>query len=244
MQNLPSISQLIKESFYNFKTNFINVLLVQLPIMAIIFAILGLWVIFYTSFSNQIKDEYDAIKYLILPLAVIISLAFILSTFAYRASILRLSSKELRLLDVYKASASGLISFCLTLLLSGLIIVVGFFLFIIPGVIFLVRFYFVPFVASLEGVYYRSALRKSSEYVKGLWWNVFARILTLCLLAFVIVLMVSLVFYIPSRLLSSISLSFIAPLLKGLVDYIISIFSLVYTFTLYTQIKNLKEQSS
>ncbi len=92
MQNLPSISQLIKESFYNFKSNFINVLFVQLPIIAIIFLIFGLWGIFFTSFSNQIKHEYDAIKYLILPSVIIISLAFILSTFAYRASILRLSS--------------------------------------------------------------------------------------------------------------------------------------------------------
>jgi len=242
MQNLPSISQLIKESFYNFKTNFINVLLVQLPIIAIIFSILGLWDIFYSSLSNQIKSEYDAIKYLILPSSVIISLIVILSTFACRASILKLSLKELRLLDVYKKSASGLISFFLTLLLDGLVIFLGFLLLFIPGVILLVRFYFVPFVASLEEVYYKSALKKSSEYVKGLWWNVFARISTLCLLLFVIFLMVSLVFYIPSRFLSSISLSFIDLLLKGLINYIISIFCLVYIFTLYTQIKNLKEQ--
>ena len=239
MQNLPSISQLIKESFYNFKTNFINVLLVKLPIMAIIFVIFGLWVIFYTSFSNQIKDEYDTINYLILPLAVIILifLAFILSTFAYRASILRLSSKELRLLDVYKASSSGLISFFLTLLLSGLIIIVGFFLFIIPGVIFLLRFYFVPFVASLEGVYYRSALRKSSEYVKGLWWKVFARILILVVILFV----VSVIFYIILFILGKIS-PIIPSLLSIILNYAIHVFSLVYMFTLYNQIKNVKRE--
>ncbi|MEM5815094.1 MAG: hypothetical protein QXD89_01220 [Candidatus Aenigmatarchaeota archaeon] len=239
MQNLPGIGQLIKESFYNFKTNFINVLFVQLPIIAIIFLIFGLWGIFYTSFSNQIKYEYDAIKYLILPLTVIISLAFILSTFAYRASILKLSSKELRLLDVYKASASGLISFCLTLLLSGLIIFVGFLLFIIPGVILFVRFYFVPFVASLEGIYYRSALRKSSEYVKGLWWKVFARILILVVLLFV----VSVIFYIILFILGKIS-PIIPSLLSIILNYAIHVFSLVYMFTLYNQIKNVKRESN
>lgn len=239
MQNLPGIGQLIKESFYNFKSNFINVLFVQLPIIAIIFLILGLGGIFFTSFSNQIKHEYDAIKYLILPSAIIISLAFILSTFAYRASILKLSSKELRLLDVYKASASGLISFCLTLLLSGLIIFVGFLLFIIPGVILFVRFYFVPFVASLEGIYYRSALRKSSEYVKGLWWKVFARILILVVLLFV----VSVIFYIILFILGKIS-PIIPSLLSIILNYAIHVFSLVYMFTLYNQIKNVKRESN
>jgi len=237
MQNLPGIGQLIKESFYNFKSNFINVLFVQLPVIAIIFLIFGLWGIFYTFFSNQIKYEYDAIKYLILPLAIIISLAFILSTFAYRASILRLSSKELKLLDVYKASASGLISFCLTLLLSGLIIFVGSLLFIIPGVILFVRFYFVPFVASLEGIYYRSALRKSSEYVKGLWWEVFARILMLVVLLFV----VSVIFYIILFILGMIS-PIIPSLLSIILNYAIHVFSLVYMFTLYNQIKNVKRE--
>jgi hypothetical protein len=239
MQNLPGIGQLIKESFYNFKSNFINVLLVQLPIIAIIFLIFGLWVIFNISFSNQIKHEYDAIKYLILPSVIIISLAFILSTFAYRASILKLSSKELKLLDVYKASASGLISFCFTLLLSGLIIFVGFLLFIIPGVILFVRFYFVPFVASLEGIYYRSALRKSSEYVKGLWWKVFARILILVVLLFV----VSVIFYIILFILGKIS-PIIPSLLSIILNYAIHVFSLVYTFTLYNQIKNVKREQN
>jgi hypothetical protein len=239
MQNLPSISQLIKESFYNFKSNFINVLFVQLPIIAIIFLIFGLWGIFYTSFSNQIKHEYDAIKYLILPSAVVISLLFILNTFAYRASILRLFSKELKLLDVYKASASGLISFCLTLLLSGLIIFVGFLLFIIPGVILFVRFYFVPFIASLEGIYYRSALRKSSEYVKGLWWEVFARILILVVLLFV----VSVIFYIILFILGKIS-PIIPSLLSIILNYAIHVFSLVYMFTLYNQIKNVKREQN
>ena len=239
MQNLPSISQLIKESFHNFKSNFINVLFVQLPIIAIIFLIFGLWGIFFTSFSNQIKHEYDAIKYLILPSVVIMSLLFILNTFAYRASILKLSSKELRLLDVYKASASGLISFCLTLLLSGLIIFLGSLLFIIPGVILFVRFYFVPFVASLEGIYYRSALRKSSEYVKGLWWKVFARILILGVILFVILSIFSIILFI---------LGMISPvipyLLSMILNYAASIFTLVYMFTLYNQIKNVKREQN
>jgi hypothetical protein len=179
---------------------------------------------------------------LILPSAIIISLAFILSTFAYRASILRLSSKELKLLDVYKASMSGLIPFCLTLLLSGLIIFVGSLLFIIPGVIFFVRFYFVPFVASLEGIYYRSALRKSSEYVKGLWWEVLARVLILVVLLYVVFTPFFIIsFFIISLILEKIS-PIITSLLSIILNYAASIFSLVYMFTFYNQIKNVKKE--
>jgi len=232
MDRLPYIDQFLKESFNNFKNNFVSILLVQLPIVAAIFLILGLSFIYILE-----KSKIENSKFQLLFIISTFPLLMLLGAFSYLASIIRLGSKELTLLEVYKNSLQKLLPFFLTGILSSLVIFLGSLLFIIPGVILFVRFYFVPFVASLEGIYYRSALRKSSEYVKGLWWKVFARILILVVLLFV----VSVIFYIILFILGKIS-PIIPSLLSIILNYAIHVFSLVYMFTLYNQIKNVKRE--
>lgn len=61
--------------------------------------------------------------------------------------------------------------------LSGFIIAGGFFLFIIPGVIFMVWFFFAQFILVKEDVHGMNALLKSREYVSGEWFNVALRLL-------------------------------------------------------------------
>jgi hypothetical protein len=232
MDRLPYIDQFLKESFNNFKNNFVSILLVQLPIVAAIFLILGLSFIYILE-----KSKIENPKFQLLFIILTFPLLMLLGAFSYLASIIRLRSKELTLLEVYKNSLQKLLPFFLTGILSSLVIFLGSLLLFIPGVIFLIRFYFVPFVASLEGIYYKSALRKSSEYVKGLWWEVFARILILGVILFVILSIFSLILFI---------LGMISPvilyLLSMILNYAASIFTLVYTFTLYNQIKNLKRE--
>jgi len=61
--------------------------------------------------------------------------------------------------------------------LTSLIIGGGFILLIIPGVIFIVWFFFAQFILVQEGVHGMSALLKSREYVRGEWFNVTLRLL-------------------------------------------------------------------
>lgn len=61
--------------------------------------------------------------------------------------------------------------------LSGFIIGGGFFLFVIPGIIFMVWFFFAQFIMIKEDVHGMNALLKSKEYVRGEWFNVALRLL-------------------------------------------------------------------
>jgi len=61
--------------------------------------------------------------------------------------------------------------------LTGLIIGGGFILLIIPGIIFMVWFFFSQFILVKEDIHGMSALLKSREYVRGEWFNVALRLL-------------------------------------------------------------------
>ncbi len=247
MNNLPPISQLFKESLYNFKNNFVSILLTQLPIIGIILFIFGLSIIFILDNTFELFLDKPKIKFFLSFLVFI--LLTLLGFFLYLVSIIRLESKELSLLEVYKNSVKKILPFSFTMILSTLIVIIGLLLFVIPGIIFLIRFYFVQFIASLEGIYYKSALRKSSEYVKGLWWKVFLRIVALIAFIFLIYFIFDFLSIVASlSSIISISLSYIISIfyifLSILFNYSINIFSIVYMYTLYKQIKNIKEKPS
>lgn len=74
-------------------------------------------------------------------------------------------------------------SFIWLYFLAGFIIGGGFLLFIVPGVIFYVWFFFGQFVLVAEGDRGMTALLKSKEYVKGRWLDVFFRIFVLWLIS-------------------------------------------------------------
>ena len=69
--------------------------------------------------------------------------------------------------------------------LAGFIIGGGFFLFVVPGVIFYVWFFFCQFVLAAEGDRGMAALLKSKEYVKGRWLDVFFRVFVLWIISVV-----------------------------------------------------------
>ena len=72
-------------------------------------------------------------------------------------------------------------SFFWALSLAGFLIVGGYFLFFIPGIILGVWFLFVPFIIALEQERGMNCLLKSYQYVKGNWWNTFLKVFILTL---------------------------------------------------------------
>lgn len=74
----------------------------------------------------------------------------------------------------------------LTRILAGLVTALGFILLIIPGIIFLTRYMFVPFVVVLDRKFGREALKFSTSLVKGRFWAIFGRGLFITLLSSVL----------------------------------------------------------
>lgn len=71
-------------------------------------------------------------------------------------------------------------------IVMSVLIVIGFLLLIVPGIILSVWFTFAAFVLVLENQSIRGSLRQSREYVRGRWWGVFGRLIVLTLVALVI----------------------------------------------------------
>lgn len=114
--------------------------------------------------------------------------------------------------------------------LAGMLIIIGLFLFLIPGIILAVMLAFVGYVVVLEGVSGTQALSRSRALVKGRWFEVFWRGL-----AFVIIV------GIPAGIVSSIidgivgdSHNTVSNLLMAL---FITPFGLVYGYQLYRNLK-------
>lgn len=79
----------------------------------------------------------------------------------------------------------------LTQLLSGLITTFGFILLIVPGIMFMTRYVFVPFIVVLDRKFGREALSVSTSLVKGRFWAIFGRGLAISLLSWALSFLVA-----------------------------------------------------
>jgi hypothetical protein len=105
-----------------------------------------------------------------------------------------------------------------TALLTGLVVVGGFLLFIVPGIIFLGWFAFTAQVAVDEHIFGVAALKRSRDLARGHWWEVMGAVL----------------------LQSAVSIITIIPIL-GALAYIVASFILTAVPSLrYLQLKSLK----
>jgi len=103
--------------------------------------------------------------------------------------------------------------------IAGFIILGGFLLFVVPGVVFLVWFFFGQFVLAVEGDRGMAALLKSKEYVAGRWLDVFFRLFVLWLISVV---------------------AGMIPLVGSFLSLLFVPFSMVYHYLIYAELKEIK----
>jgi len=83
--------------------------------------------------------------------------------------------------QAYRSGFSKLWAYGWTASLSGLTIAGGFFMGVIPGIIFSIWFILNPYVLVFEGSAGYTAILKSKEYIRGYWWPIFFRIVFIML---------------------------------------------------------------
>ena len=133
-----------------------------------------------------------------------------------------------------RAWRRGIWSFFFLGILSGLIIMGGLMLLVVPAIIFAVWFIPAIFVFVAEGQKELSALLRSKEYVTGRWWQVAWRILFIFLIGLAIFLLFTGINYITPEIpavLTSISI------LGGVVNVLLNMFYLTYIFSLYSALR-------
>jgi len=192
---LISASQIIVQSFNLYKKNWklLGKYALFLLIPLLVLTLPGLVVI--TKFLNSI---YGLGLYIILTIAV--SLFSILISIALTKTIAELYSKSSETKNVkenLRLSVSLIIPTVLAAILSGLIILGGIILFIIPGIIFSIWYSFIFYSVVLDNKKNMEALRTSKSLVKGRWWGVWWRLFAPAIIFALIQLIISWILKIP-----------------------------------------------
>lgn len=164
-------------------------------------------------------------------LAVILGLAWIAFVIIWPAVAMLYAIKgreeEIGLEESFRKAWPKIASYFWINLLSGLAVLVGLILVIIPGIIFAVWFVFSNYVLVVEGKKGTSALSRSKELVQGNWLAVFGRIAFMGVVGMVIGGVLGLV-------------PFLGPLLTNL---LLTPFSVVFFYMLYEDLKQEPEEN-
>lgn len=131
-------------------------------------------------------------------------------------------------------------------LLSGIIIMGGYLLLLIPGIIFGIWFSLAAMIIVVEDFGGMNAILKSKSYVTDYWWEVFWRFLFLGLIFGGI----SLVFGLPGWLVNFIAgftknsslsaIGIIFSFVGSIVNFVLAPLSVIYTFLIYKNLKAIK----
>ncbi|MBI4281800.1 hypothetical protein HY625_03195 [Candidatus Uhrbacteria bacterium] len=97
-----------------------------------------------------------------------------------------LDGKALELGEALKNGWKRFLGFLWTSVLTGLIVGGGLLLFIVPGIIWGLRYFFAPLLCLSEGVSGRAALRRSAELTHGVRWVLLARGYVVSIIGFVL----------------------------------------------------------
>lgn len=167
---------------------------------------------------------------------ILVVLAVTILIWAYAALLSAVTDPAARMgvVEAYRKGWSLLGSYVWINILTGLIVVVGFVLLLIPGIIVSVWFLFPSYVLAVEGVRGADALQKSKSYVQGHWWAVFGRLCAIYLAYFILFLVVG---NIDSTLAAPVDFA------SMIVDLFAFPFLTVYMFLLYQDLKGLSTVS-
>lgn len=239
---LPPISVLFTDAWILFKERFLSILfltLINIGIailfvisLAVVFLILGFGTIF-TSPNKDISALFAnpailigavVISVIAVVLMILISLVFQIAQFR----IFLENDPKPKLIELIKSSYPLLGKYFFVSLLAGLLILGGYGLFIIPGILIGILLTFSFYELLVNNQQGANALRRSFALVSTNFWPIVGRIALLILI--------------------SILLSFLAPkesgaaMLMGIINTVFSWYSLAYSITLYKQVANGNKQ--
>lgn len=210
----------MKESWEIYKSKFVVFVLIMLFI-----SLPGLF--------NSYTRLFDINNLKIFDIVVIFIIPMIFSTWGQAAMIYATRDKNVNFSDSLKLGLSKLVPIFLLMMLTVLIVVGGFILLIIPGIIFMVWFAFSQFALINENLGVIKSLKRSRELVRGKWWDVFGRLLFL--------LLISILFEIPSAILGRLDPGITGGILVNTAtSAVITPLMTIYMFLLYTNLKGSK----
>lgn len=145
------------------------------------------------------------------------------------------SEKTLNVKEAYEAGLKKLLSLWWVGLLSSLVIMGGFLLLVIPGILFMVWFSLSQYVLIAENKKGAEALNLSREYIRGFFVPVTFRLA-------VIILVTSVLSGLGSLLFLQLPYPFLKTLIQELLQLILVPFAMLYTYLLYQNLRVVRGQ--
>jgi hypothetical protein len=198
-----------------------------------------------------------AIIFGLIAVVVLIIFVFIPLTVGFYSTVFILREPELKAWDAFKKGLKFFWRYLWVIILMTLITLVGYALFIVPGIIFSIWFSFVMYVLLVENVGGLKALGRSRELVKGFWWTVFARLLIVTIFSLIISVVLNILnspggalfeaggqFQQTTLTVIGLVIIFITFLVSLAVNFIVYSVIMIYEYLLYEKLKALKQKNS
>lgn len=226
-REIISISELFSKSFAVYQTLFFKVIGIELLSLLGLLPLLLLLLLFgifeAISLDSVLTNNIvNIVLLLLLVVGFIFYVAVSIISQVGAMNIIKDNNKDVKIFEAFKAARPQASDFFATTLLAGLFIILGIFLFIIPGIIMMVFYSFVAWVVIVEGFTDMKALRRSKDLVKGNFWQVAIRLI------------------LPSVIVYFLSFM---PVIGGLISFAASPFLIAYSYNLYKSLVDLKVQS-
>ena len=185
-RELPGIVELFERSWKIFKSR-IGTLIALYLLSAVFFIIpVGIFIGIGYLFSLFFSSDKIAIALMVSGGIVGMVAGMIAASWGYAAFIFAVADEVLGIGDSLEKGGQRISAFIWLLSILGYIVMGGFLLFLIPGVMFAVWFTFAQFILAGEEEKGMNALLKSKEYVRGYFWDILLRLFIIWLVSGVI----------------------------------------------------------
>jgi len=258
-KSFPSIGDLFKESWVSFKKSWVYLLAFYAIVFGVSIVVYGIFIGILILFgvgaalSASVLPKGGGPQVLIgmlgafgifIPIFIVLSLLMSSAVQAGMILIVNKHRQEIGFGDVLKKSIGLAIPVFLVNVLLFITGVGGFFMFIIPGIIFGLLFVFAPYEAVLENKKWTGALRTSMGIVTSNFGDIFVRLLLLFVMMFAIGIALSIIRFaitLPFMFINDSNISVIINMSIGLLAWPVQIalswFSVAYINSLYNQAK-------
>lgn len=232
---LPPIKSLFKESWALFKSRFTKSILIQLLGIVPIVLLILLGILTFAGFANSDAFKNPIVIVTLVIIGIIALVLFGLFSVWIQAAQIMIFAEPQANLTIKRAmrdTKSKVLSLWWVMFLSGFVVIGGFLLFIIPGIIISVMISFAAYALLIDNKRGMDALMTSREYVRGYWWAVFGR----ALLGGIVVYSGSIVIAIATSGINE----YVSVVLQNIYSFVIGSFLIAYIFTVYKHLKSIK----
>ncbi len=239
--SLPPIGQLFKEAWNTFKRSLLQLILLNILGMAVYFllAALAFVILVLSGLGSSILQKGLMGLSAITPLSGIIFLAIgvislIIAAAAQICAVLIVNDKaQTKLVEKFKKSFSYIWPLFLINLVTGFLTIGGSFLFVIPGILFIMLFSYVQFEVILNNQLGLSSIKRSVGIISKNFGEIFIRYLLLILIYFGI----SIVLSIFKNILPQ-ELKWLPNIISSIIHMFWGWFMLAFSIVLYKQSKS------